>query len=194
MKLEITEAMQVLERTPGTLRALLAGLDEEWIHGDYGEGTFSPFDVIGHLITGEQGQWIGRIRRIMEHGESIPFDTYDRYAHFERMRGREIRPLLEEFERLRAENLRALRAMPITEADLERRGVHPALGVVTLRNVLATWVAHDLTHLAQIAKALAWQYRDSVGPWLENLAVLRTPGTTMSAEGVERRRAAMRRG
>lgn len=193
MKFDIAQALQVLERTPVVLRSLLSGLDDAWIHGNYGENTFSPFDVLGHLITGERTDWMMRIRRILECGTTRPFDPYDRYAHFERSSGRDAAPLLEQFAQLRAANLAALRTLSLADADLARRGMHPSLGEVTLRNLLATWVAHDLNHLAQIAKAMAWQYREEVGPWHDYLGILRSPATTMSDDGAARRRAAIDR-
>ncbi|MBX3356578.1 MAG: DinB family protein [Phycisphaeraceae bacterium] len=193
MRFDLDRAMQVLARTPGTLRTLLSGLDDAWLHGNYGEATFSPFDVVGHLITGERIDWMGRIRRILESGVSRPFDVYDRYAQFERSSGRDIEPLLTEFARLRDSNVAALRELKLSPADLSKRGLHPVLGEVTLDQVMATWVAHDLNHLAQIAKAMAWQYREAVGPWHDFLGVLRTPGTTMDADGAARRRAALER-
>lgn len=169
---------------------MLSGLGPEWTHRDYGEGTFSPFDVVGHLITGEQTDWLARTRIILEHGPARPFDKYDRYAQFEASRGKTLRDLLDEFERLRHENLVALRGLNLTAADLERRGSHPALGEVTLGNLLATWLAHDLNHIAQIAKAMATQYDAAVGPWREYLGVLRSPTTRMDADGVRRARQA----
>ncbi len=183
---DLASAITVLARTPGVLRAMLSGLEPEWTHRNYGEGTFSPFDVVGHLISGERTDWLVRTRIILEHGPSRPFDKYDRYAQFEASRGKTLSDLLDEFERLRGESLVALRGLNLAPADLERRGSHPALGEVTLGNLLATWVAHDLNHIAQIAKAMATQVEAAVGPWREYLGVLRAPVTRMDADGARR--------
>lgn len=190
MDFRLPLALSILERTPRVLRTLLAGLDREWTHSDYGEGTFSPFDVIGHLIHGEEADWIPRARIILEHGPSRPFDGYDRYAQFEASRGKTLEQLLDEFERRRTESLAALRAMQLTPEKLGARGTHPVLGEVTLGQLLATWVAHDLNHIAQIAKCMATQYDAAVGPWKEFLGVLKSPVTRMEAEGAARKRAA----
>lgn len=189
MEFELREAVAVLERTPGVLRAMLAGLDRTWTHSNYGEDTFSPFDVVGHLIYGEQSDWMGRVRMILEHGESRVFDPFDRYAQFEESRGKTLDDLLDEFERLRTANLKTLSSMALSENDFQKKGRHPALGTVTLGNLLATWVAHDLNHIAQIAKCMATQYQEAVGPWREYLGVLRTPITRMDADGATRRAA-----
>lgn len=190
MKFELGEAMQVLERTPGVLRAWLDGVGDGWARGNYGEGTFSPYDVVGHLITGERTDWMARVRIILDHGPDRPFDAYDRYAQFEASQGRALRELLEEFARLRAENLAALRGLNLTEADFGRHGRHPALGTVTLGHLLATWAVHDLNHLAQIAKAMAAQYEAEVGPWRAYLGIYKSPVTRMDEDGLRRRRAA----
>lgn len=190
MRLDLSDAIQILSRTPGILRTLLGGLRDDWIFGNYGLDTFSPFDVVGHLITGERTDWPVRIRFVLDQGTSQPFPTYDRYAQFEQSRGKSIADLLDEFEQRRSSNLETLRGLRLTAADLEKRGLHPALGEVTLSQLLATWVAHDLNHLAQIAKAMATQYADEVGPWKQYLGILRSPATAMDAQGAERRRAA----
>lgn len=190
MDFDLNRSIEVLERTPRVLRALLAGLSDPWIHSNYGPDTFSPFDVVGHLITGEKTDWIPRVTLIRERGTSQPFAKYDRYAQFEQSRGRSLAELLDEFEHLRAASLAALRELRLTPNDLSKRGLHPALGEVTLENLLATWVAHDLNHIAQIAKAMATQYEDAVGPWRQYLGVLRSPVTPMDADGAARRRAA----
>ncbi|MDX2198818.1 MAG: DinB family protein [Phycisphaerae bacterium] len=190
MKFTVDQAIEVLERTPATLRAMLAGLSDGWLRGNYGPDTFSPFDVVGHLITGEKTDWLTRTRLILAHGTSRPFEKYDRYAQFEASRGKSIGQLLDEFQQLRGTNLNALRELRLSPADLDRRGTHPALGEVTLEQLLATWVAHDLNHIAQIAKAMATQYEAAVGPWREYLGILRSPATCMDADGAARRRAA----
>lgn len=188
MDYDIQQAVEILERTPRVLRAWLAGLSREWTHSNYGEDTFSPFDVVGHLIHGEMNDWIPRARIILQHGTARPFDKYDRYAQFEASRGKSMDTLLDEFEAVRAESLVALNEMNLTPQQLQLRGMHPALGEVTLSQLLATWVAHDLNHLAQIAKCMATQYEHAVGPWREYLGVLKTPVTKMDSDGAKRRK------
>lgn len=172
MTFSLDHTLEILERTPQVLRAWLSELASPWVMNNYGEKTFSPFDVVGHLICGERTDWITRARTILEHGEARPFEPFDRYAMYERDRGKSIEELLDTFERLRGENLAALRAMNLDEEKLSRRGMHPALGSVTLRQLLATWAVHDMNHLHQIAKSMAYQYRDEVGPWWEYLTIL----------------------
>lgn len=191
VKFELDQSIEVLERTPSVLRAMLAGLSEGWIRGNYGPDTFCPFDVVGHLITGEKTDWITRTKLILEHGTGRPFSKYDRYAQFEESRGKTLGQLLDEFERLRLANLAALRGLHLTSQDLAKRGTHPALGEVTLENLLATWVAHDMNHIAQIARAMATQYENEVGPWRQYLGILKSPVTKMDADGAARRRQAM---
>lgn len=172
-------AVEILERTPRILRAWLGGLDRAWTHSNYGEDTFSPYDVVGHLIHGEKADWLARARIILEHGPSRPFDRFERYAMFEESRGKSLDELLDEFERARVGNLAVLRKLELTPETLALRGTHPALGEVTLSQLLATWVAHDLNHLAQIAKCMATQYYDAVGPWRAYLTVLKHPPVRM---------------
>lgn len=193
MQFKIDQALEVLARTPHVLRAALAGISDGWRHGTYGPDTFSPHDVVGHLITGERTDWMVRVRMILESGASRPFPKYDRYAQFEESQGRSIGELLDEFEALRAGNLVQLRALQLTPADLARRGLHPALGEVTLENLLATWAAHDLNHIAQIARTMAWQYEGAVGPWKAYLGVLKGEVVRMDDEGAGRKRAAGQR-
>jgi hypothetical protein len=140
--------------------------------GNEGPESFSPKDVIGHLIHGEETDWLPRVRRILEHGESRAFTPFDRFGFREKNRSVPVAELLARFARLRAENLDALEALKLQPADLERRGTHPALGAVTLRQLLATWVVHDLDHLGQVSRVMAKQYRAEVGPWVEYLGIL----------------------
>jgi hypothetical protein len=172
VKFEIHEAIQALARTPGVLREMLAGLNDEWVYGNYGEGTFSPFDVVGHLIHGERTDWIPRAKIILEHGAERPFEPFDRYAMYEASEGKTIGELLDTFDALRRENIEKLRALNLTDDDLARPGMHPELGPVTMEALLAAWVVHDLNHIAQIAKALAFQYRDAVGAWQPYMSIL----------------------
>lgn len=173
--LRLPEAIEVLERTPSAVSALLSGLGESWTHRNYGEATFSPFDVVGHLIQGERTDWIPRLRILLEQGEERAFDPFDRFAQVEASRGKSMQALLDEFARLRAENVGILRALRLTDVQLARTGMHPALGRVTASELLATWVVHDLNHVKQIAKAMSHQYRDLVGPWREYLPILTRP-------------------
>jgi hypothetical protein len=166
------EAVAILARTPATLDALLRGLPDGWIRAHEGGETWSPFDVLGHLIHGERTDWVPRARTILEQGEGRAFDKFDRFAQFALSEGRTLTSLLDEFATLRQENLRAVAALGLTDADLDRRGRHPELGVVTLRQHLATWVAHDLDHVMQIARVLARQYSDDVGPWRAYLRII----------------------
>ena len=168
----IDEATAILSRTPATLDAHLRGLPDGWITAHEGGETWSPFDILGHLIHGERTDWMERARIILQHGESRPFEPFDRFAQFRESEGRTLESLLEEFATLRGQNLRDLAALRLSDADLDRRGRHPALGVVTLRQLLATWVAHDLDHVSQIARVLARQYSDEVGPWRAYLRVI----------------------
>lgn len=176
MTFSLDDTIALLERTPETLAALLGGLPDAWTRGHEGPGTFSPCDVVGHLVHGERTDWMVRARIILDHGESRPFDRYDRFAQSRDPVGRTLPELLGEFASLRRDNLRELRRWSLTAADLERRGAHPALGSVTLRQLLATWAVHDLTHLHQVSRAMAHQYRDEVGPWNVYLGVLRCQG------------------
>ena len=164
--------MAILTRTPSTLDALLRGLPDGWIAGNEGGDTWSPFDVVGHLIHGERTDWLPRARIILEHGEARPFDKFDRFAQFKASEGRTLASLLDEFAAVRADGVRELSALALTSADLDRRGRHPELGVVTLRQLLATWVAHDLDHVVQVSRVLARQYSDEVGPWRAYLRVI----------------------
>jgi hypothetical protein len=166
------EAVAILARTPATFDALLRDLPSGWITAHEGGDTWSPFDVIGHLIHGERTDWLPRVRIILEHGDARPFDKFNRNAQFAESAGRSLASLLDEFATLRQENLRALAGLRVTDTDLDRHGQHPELGVVTLRQLLATWVAHDLDHVMQIARVLARQYSDEVGPWRAYLRII----------------------
>lgn len=164
----------VLERTPAVLRALLDGHSDGVLHANYGPGTWSPFEVLGHLIQGEIEDWVVRARIILEHGTARAFDAFDHRASGNDSMGTTIAARLDAFERLRSENLATLRAMGIDDAGLALRGLHPALGEVTLGNLIATWATHDLHHVAQICKAMAHQNRKDVGAWRAYLGILAT--------------------
>jgi len=172
MQFNLDDAIAHLRRTPSVLEHLLGSMPDAWTRANYGPQTFSPFDVVGHLIHGERTDWMPRLRMILEHGEAQPFEPFDRYAHYEASRGQSMTDLLQTFASLRAENLTALQSLQLTENDLQRRGTHPALGAVTLAQLLATWTAHDLHHIAQVCKAMSYQYRDAVGPWREYLGII----------------------
>ena len=169
---DLSNAIAVLERTPAAFRALLAGLPEAWTAPNEGPETFSAFDNLGHLVHGERTDWIPRARIILEHGRTRPFDPFDRFAQAHESRGKSVHDLLGELETLRAESLETLRGWRLTERELALEGEHPALGRVTLAQLLATWVVHDLGHLAQTSRVMAKQYRDEVGPWRAYLPIV----------------------
>ncbi len=169
---QLSNGIAVLERTPATFRALLLGLPDTWIATNEGPDTFSPFDNVGHLIHGERTDWIPRARIILAQGASRRFEPYDRFAQVRESQGKRLAELLDEFAQLRAENLDTLRGWTLSDRELALEGEHPELGPVTLRQLLATWVAHDLGHVAQTARVMAKQYRAAVGPWRAYLPVL----------------------
>lgn len=172
MQFDVTQGVEILERTPAAFRVLLGGLSDAWIRQNEGPETFSAFDNVGHLIHGERTDWIPRARIILARGENRRFEPYDRFAQYRESEGKTLAELLDEFAQLRAENVKTLRGWRLSDAELALEGEHPALGLVTLRQLLATWVAHDLGHLAQTARVLAKQYREAVGPWRAYLPVL----------------------
>lgn len=172
MKYQQKEACNILERTPLVLRSLLAGLPTDLIMNNEGADTFSPYDVVGHLIHGEKTDWVVRAKIILEHSLLKPFDPYDRFAQYEESKGKNVEQLLDEFEKIRKESINWLQSIQLTENDLERKGNHPVLGEVSLRNLLSTWVVHDLTHIAQITRVMAKQYKSEMGPWPEFFRIL----------------------
>ena len=172
MELSPVDAVAVLERTPAALEAMLGGLPEAWLVSNEGPDTFSPRDVVGHLIHGEETDWVPRMRIILEHGEAVPFTPFDRFAFRTASVGHSTDALLERFAALRRDNLRAVREVTLDATALRRTGTHPGLGRVTLAQLFAAWVVHDLGHLKQVARAMAHQYRDAVGPWREYLTIL----------------------
>jgi hypothetical protein len=176
MQLSLPDTIALLSRTPAALDALLRDLPDGWTRRNEGEGTWSPFDVVGHLIHGEQTDWLPRTRIILQYGTSRPFEPFDMNGHNQVCQGKSLGELLDEFAQLRATNLADLRALNLTQADLDRRGKHPALGSVTLGQLLATWPAHDLTHLHQISRIMAHQYRETVGPWAAYMGVMQCGG------------------
>jgi hypothetical protein len=175
MEFNLERDIEVLSRTPTVVRSLLEGLPPAWTHADYGPGTWSPHQVVGHLIWGEQTDWLPRARIILKHGESKAFEPFDRNGHAALCTDKSLTELLDLFESLRTQNVAALRELPLTPANLAKRGRHPALGVVTLAQLLATWVVHDLNHIAQICKAMAYQHKAETGPWERYLSILAPP-------------------
>lgn len=176
MKLVLQETTELLSRTPATLDALLRNLPDTWTQRNEGDKTWTPYGVVGHLIHGEITDWLVRAKIILEYGDSRAFDPFDRLAQDRDSAGKSIDQLLDEFAKLRAKNLDALRKMNLSESDLQKRGKHPALGGVTLSELLAAWVVHDLTHVHQISRIMAHQYREAVGPWQAYLGVLHCQG------------------
>jgi hypothetical protein len=172
VEFDLTAGMAVLERTPRALRGLLDGLPDSWTNATEGPDTWSPYTVIGHLIHGERTDWIPRARIILGDQADRRFTPYDRFAQFRESEGKSLAQLLDEFEDLRGENVDVLQGWELTEADLARTGEHPEFGSVTLRQLLATWVAHDLGHIVQTARVMAKQYRDAIGPWRAYLSVM----------------------
>ena len=172
MKFELNKSLQILQRTPAVLHSWLTNLDSSWIQNNYGDETFSPFDVVGHLLHGEQTDWMARVDIILEQGTAQPFTPWDRYAMYQESRGKTIAQLLDGFAAARQDNLARLEAKRLSDDDLDRAGTHPTFGRVTLRQLLATWVAHDLNHIHQIAKCMAWQYRDEIGPWRQYVTLI----------------------
>ena len=176
MEHNLQHTISLLSRTPAALNALLRDLPEAWTHQNEGENTWSAFDVVGHLIHAERTDWMPRARMILQFGDTQKFEPFDRLAQVRESQGKSLGQLLDEFARLRSENLAELRALRLKPDDFARRGRHPALGVVTLSELLATWAAHDLTHLHQISRIMAYQYREAVGPWRAYLGVLKCAG------------------
>ena len=176
MDLGLGETLDFVSRTPKVLDALLRGLPDILAKRTEGEGTWTAYDVVGHLIHGERTDWIQRAERLLEFGESKAFDRFDRTAQERESKGKTLEQLLDEFAKLRAENVEKVRRMNLTNDDLNRRGLHPALGTVTLGNLLLTWAAHDMTHLHQLSRILAHQYRDLVGPWTVYMGVMQCNG------------------
>ncbi len=172
MDFDLQQAIELLSRTPSTLNSMLCDLPESWLVQNEGPDTWSPYDIVGHLIHGEETDWIPRAKIIIEHGDARAFEPFDRVGMFEKSKGKTIAELLDEFALLRKESLHALNEMKLTPELLEKRGKHPELGVVTMKQLLATWVVHDLGHVRQIVRVMSKQYRDTVGPWQAYLSIL----------------------
>jgi DinB superfamily len=172
MKYSLQRSYEILDRTPAVLQALLAGLPDDWVMPNEGPETFSPYDVIGHLVHGEKTDWVVRAKMILEFGNTQTFVKWNRFAQYEESKGKSLQQLLDEFAAIRKENMVWFRSLNLSEVDLNRQGMHPVLGDVTLRNLLATWVVHDLTHIAQITRVMAKQYKTEMGPWPEFFRIL----------------------
>lgn len=173
MEFEIQKSIEILERTPKTISAMLDGLSNEWTTTNEGGDTWSAFDIVGHLIHGEKSDWITRLEIILSSREHKKFEPFDRFAQFQDSKGKKMNELLIEFRQLRNRNLERLKSKNIASGDLTKTALHPALGEVSLSQLLSSWVVHDLNHLAQISRVMAKQYKDEVGPWVEYLRVLK---------------------
>jgi len=176
MEFSLDDVIAVLTRTPGAVNALLRGLPTILVRSNEGKDSWSAFDIVGHLISLERTQWLQRVRIVLENGEARPFDPVDRFAQLKENQEKSLEHLLDDFAGLRRDNLAALQALELQSGDLTRQGRHPALGVVTLSEVLATWAVHDVNHLHQISRVMAHQYRDAVGPWKAYMGVLHCAG------------------
>lgn len=172
MQFDLNKSISVLERTPLVLKSLLNRIASEWTQENEGPDTWSPFDILGHLLHGEKTDWIPRILIILNDNENKTFQPFDMFAHFEESKGKSMNELLLEFELLRNQNLEQLKGLALTKFDLNSKGMHPELGEVTLQQVLAAWVVHDLGHIAQISRVMAKQYKNEVGPWTASLSIL----------------------
>lgn len=170
----IKHSVQILERTPLTLQTLLSNIDEEWTQKNEGDKTWSPFDVIGHLVHCEETNWIPRINIMLSDNEIKKFEPLDRFAQFEKCKGKTTDQLLEDFINVRRSSLSKLERLKISEAQLAKTAIHPELGLVNLSQLISTWVVHDLDHLAQISRVMAKQYKNEVGPWIQYMRVLNT--------------------
>jgi DinB family protein len=176
MEQNLQQTIALLARTPGTLDALLRELPESWTHRNEGGDSWTAYDVVGHLVHAERTDWMPRARMVLQFGETRTFEKFDRLGQVRASEGKTLGQLLDEFARVRAENLVELRELNLRQEDLDRRGRHPFLGVVTLSQLLATWAAHDLTHLHQLSRIMAYQYREAVGPWSVYLGVMKCAG------------------
>ncbi len=174
MEFDLQKSLEILERTPGVLNSMLGGLSQDWTANNEGSESWSPFDMLGHLVHGEQTDWLPRMELILSEKEDNTFEPFDRFAQFRNSKGKTMQQLLDEFTFLRTNNLGSVRARNLGRKELQLKGFHPSLGEVSLAELLAAWVVHDLNHLAQISRVMAWQYRDAVGPWKAYLGILNT--------------------
>lgn len=174
MKYLTDKAIEILEQTPKTLNSYLGNLSDDWLFANEGDGTWSPFDVVGHLIHGEKTDWIPRLKIILSNAENKTFESFDRFAQFEASKRKSITQLLNEFELLRQDNLKVLKQLNLSSEQLQQKGIHPELGEVSLSELLACWVTHDLGHIAQISRVMAKQYKNEVGPWVAYIPIVNT--------------------
>jgi hypothetical protein len=174
MQFKLPEATQILQRTPATLTEMVRGIPDGWIKATEGVGTWSCYDIVGHLIHGELTDWIPRARIILEHGEAKAFEPFDRCAQFREDQTRPINALLDQFAFMRAENLAILQGLRLSSDDLARKGTHPELGAVTLGQLISSWAVHDLSHISHIARVTAKQYSYEVGPWHQYMSILKS--------------------
>ncbi|WP_299363556.1 DinB family protein [Winogradskyella sp.] len=172
MKYNLTDALEVLEQTPRTLKSFLGHLSDQWLYNNEGEDTWSPYDIVGHLIHGEKTDWIPRLKVILGNSKNKTFTPFNRFAQFENSKGKSMAQLLDEFSALRQVNLQTLKALNLSKTQLQLKGIHPELGEVNLSQLLATWVTHDLAHIAQISRVMAKQYKTEVGPWMAYISIL----------------------
>ena len=172
MEYKLTEAIEMLERTPFVVEQMLSGLSENWVINNEGPDTWSPYDVVGHLIHGEKTDWIPRMLIVLSDGGDKKFVPFDRFGQFSESKGKTLQQLITEFKEVRKQSLDTLKSKKLTDADMNKTGIHPAFGTVTLKQLLATWVVHDLAHITQIARVMAKQYSAEVGPWKAYLSVL----------------------
>lgn len=174
MDFQLSQAIEILSQTPSTVKSLLLNLSDEWIFASSGENGWTPFDIVGHYIHGEETDWIPRARIILAQGENLTFEPFDRFAQLEKSKGKTISELLETFADLRQKSIATLESWNLTGEQLKLKGMHPELGEVTLEQLLATWAVHDLTHIRQIASVLAKQYAENVGAWKAYLSILQS--------------------
>jgi uncharacterized damage-inducible protein DinB len=172
MKFELDKSLEILERTPFTIETMLDGISDEWTKRNEGPGTWSPYDIVGHLIHGEETDWIPRMEIILADKEAKTFEPFDRFAQFNESKGKTLRELLDKFKELRKQNIERLQAKMLNSKNLEQKGIHPSFGEVTLKQLLSAWVVHDLNHIAQIARVMAKQYKTEVGPWKAYLKIV----------------------
>ena len=172
MDFQLDQALPILRRTPAVLNELLRDLDDDWLNSNEGPETWSPYDIVGHLIHGDEADWIPRAKIILTHGIARAFEPFDRFAQFEKSKGKTLSQLLERFAQVRRHNLDELHSMRLTPDQIAKRGLHPDLGEVTLGQLLATWTVHDLSHISQITRVMCKQYSAAVGPWKEYLPIL----------------------
>lgn len=174
MKFTVNQGLEVLHQTPATLQSMLGHLSDEWIFSNEDGDSWSPYDIVGHLIHGEKTDWIPRLKIILSDNQDKTFQPFDRFAQFENSKGKSLTQLLDEFKNLRQQNLGHLSQLDLNESQLKQKGIHPELGPVTASELLACWVTHDLSHLAQISRVLAKQYKTEVGPWTAYIPILKT--------------------